>query len=186
MSGDSDDERVLEFLTGKDFVSLLNCGFGLYSIYFFIQSKFEIGLFLLLLAVVMDILDGEIARRVFGTTEFGKRMDIADLVSFGVAPPIFVLLWLSPESFFENLAVHASVVFLLFAEVLRLARFQTRESNEDYFLGLPGTVSGLVYPVLYFLNPGLYPVVVVTFITSFLMLSSIKFPLKPKRLNEVT
>lgn len=184
MSEDSDDKRILDFLTGKDLISLLNCGFGLYAIYFFIQSRFETGMFLLLIAVVMDVLDGEVARRIYEPTEFGKRMDIADLVSFGVAPSIFVLLWLSPENFFENLAVHASVVSLLFAEVLRLARFQTREADGNYFLGVPGTLSGLIYPVLYFLGAGIYPVVVVTFLISFLMVSSIKLPLKPKRLKE--
>ncbi len=183
MSDNIYPDSLLDYIMGKDFVSLLNAIFGFYSIFFFVRGRIEVGIYMLILAFVMDTLDGEVARRLFETTEFGKRMDMADLISFGVAPAVFLFVWISPTTSLESLVLHSSMVCLISAEILRLARFQTRESDESHFLGLPGTANGVIYPLLYVLNPGLYPVVIITFLVSILMVSSIRFPVKPKRLK---
>lgn len=177
---DNSKGGLAELVLGKDFVSLLNCVFGFYSIYFFLQNRFEAGLVMIVLAFFADILDGEIARSLFEPTEFGKRMDMADLVSFGAAPAMLVILWMGPlaASPFESTMVHAAAACLLSAELLRLARFQTKESEGNYFSGLPGTANGVIYPLIYLINPGLYPVIIITFLISGLMVSSIKLPLK--------
>ncbi len=179
----SEEARITNFLMKKDLVSLLNGIFGFYAIYFFIQGMLETGLVMLLFALLMDTLDGEVARRFFTTTEFGKRMDIADLISFGAAPAIFILVWLSPATIMEEIVLHAAAITLVSAEILRLARFQTRESDGSYFLGIPGTATWILYPVLYLIDPGIYPVAILTFATGLMMVSSFKFPIKPKRLK---
>ncbi|MFW5902336.1 MAG: GNAT family N-acetyltransferase [archaeon] len=174
------ENRISHLIRLKDIISLLNCGFGLYSIYFFILGNFEIGVYMLLAAVIMDILDGKVARTLSNPTEYGKRMDIADLVSFGVAPAVLIITWLNPTTLFENIVVHLSAVSIMFAEVLRLARFQTKKATGNYFSGLPGTATGIIYPTLYLLSPGIYLTTGISFIIAFLMVSSFKFPVKSK------
>jgi|GEM_PF-2382200 len=179
----SGDGKITKFIMKKDLVSLLNAVFGFFAIISFSLGNLERGLVMLVIALVMDGLDGEIARSFFTTTEFGKRMDMADLVSFGAAPALFIIVWLSPDTAMEVFLLNAAALTLLSAELFRLARFQTRESEESYFLGLPGTVTGVIYPILYLMNVGLYSTVVVTFIISAFMVSSLKLPIKPKRLR---
>lgn len=169
----AEEYRITYFLLKKDFVSLLNCLFGLYSIFFAIQGIFTYSAVLMVLAVAADILDGHIARMMSNSNEFGKRMDMADLVSFGAAPAIFIL------ALYEgNLLLHLSAIFLISAALFRLARFQTKSSDISGFIGVPSTTNGLVFPALYFLELGRYPVILVTFIMSFLMLSTIVVPIK--------
>jgi len=181
----SKDKGLAELILGKDFVSLINCIFGLYSIYFFVHGRFETGLLLMVFSFMADILDGEIARRFFKPTDFGKRMDMADLVSFGAAPAMLLILWLSPSATtqLELVLIHSAAVCIISAELLRLARFQTKESGEDYFSGLPGTANGVIYPILFLIEPNMYITVISTFLVSALMVSSVKFPLKPERLR---
>lgn len=174
----SEENKITKFLMGKDFISLLNCIFGLYSIYFAFEGSLTYSAVLMILAVVADILDGIVARQLSKPTNFGKRMDMADLVSFGAAPAIFILIWLgdSPLLYVASTLLVTSVIF-------RLARFQAKSSDIDGFVGVPSTTNGLLFPLLYVLNLGLYPVVVITLLMSFLMLSSIVIPIKSGRLG---
>lgn len=170
--------RLSEFLKGKDFVSLANILFGLYSIYFVIQGEFVLASILLILAFVADILDGKVARFLSQSNEFGKRMDMADLISFGAAPAIFILVLYQGSSFYPNLFLHISAICLVSAALFRLARFQTKDSDIEGFIGVPTTTNGIIYPILYFLGAGQYTVIIITFVMAFLMMSSIVIPIK--------
>ncbi len=174
----ADEYRITRFVKGKDFVSLLNCLFGLYAIYLAIKGFFTYSAIFMILSVVADILDGKIARMLSQSNDFGKRMDMADLVSFGAAPAIFILL-----RYQGSLLLHLAAISLLSAALFRLARFQNKSSNISGFIGVPTTTNGIIFPLLYFLEPYFllpkqYTIIATTFLMSILMISSIIIPIK--------
>ena len=60
---------------------------GISSIKFSIDGNFNLAVTLILLAAILDALDGRVARLIKGTSEFGKELDsLTDFVSFGIAP----------------------------------------------------------------------------------------------------
>ncbi len=88
-------------------------------------------------AMVLDLIDGRIARATGSTSEFGTQLDsLADVISFGVAPATLVFAWgLEPLG-----RLGWAVAFLwLAATAVRLARFniQGHEGARRYFIGLP-------------------------------------------------
>jgi CDP-diacylglycerol--serine O-phosphatidyltransferase len=88
-------------------------------------------------AIVLDMLDGRLARMTGTTSEFGAELDsLADVVSFGVAPAVLVYSW-----GFGSLPRVGWLVAFLFVVcgALRLARFNVQKSSVDgrYFVGLP-------------------------------------------------
>lgn len=165
--------KITKLVYKKDLISLLNCLLGLYSIYFAFKGNLRYSALFMIFAVVADIMDGEVARKLSRPTDFGKRMDIADLISFGAAPSIFILAWLD-----TSLWVHIAALSLTSAVILRLARFQSNESDVEGFVGVPSTTNGILFPLLYFLELNWIPVVLITFAMSFLMLSSVIIPIK--------
>ncbi len=88
-------------------------------------------------AIVLDGLDGRVARATGATSDFGVEFDsLADVISFGVAPATLVFAWgLEPLG-----RLGWAVAFLwLAAAAVRLARFniQGKEGDKRYFVGLP-------------------------------------------------
>jgi CDP-diacylglycerol--serine O-phosphatidyltransferase len=89
-------------------------------------------------AILLDVLDGRIARMTGTTSEFGAELDsLADVVSFGVAPALLAYSW----GFTATLPRVGWLVAFLFVAcgTLRLARFNVQKSVVDgrYFVGLP-------------------------------------------------
>ena len=67
---------------------------GISSIKFSIDGNFNLAVILILLAAILDALDGRVARLIKGTSEFGKELDsLTDFVSFGIAPVLNLYFW---------------------------------------------------------------------------------------------
>ena len=89
------------------------------------------------LAIVLDMLDGRIARLTGTTSEFGAALDsLADAISFGVAPALLAYRWALDEV--PRLGWLTAFLFAL-CGVLRLARFNVQKHSTDmrFFVGLP-------------------------------------------------
>ena len=72
-------------------ITLLNLVAGFFSILMSVQEKYEYAVWLVLLALILDSLDGHVARIFGNETEFGRELDsLADAVSFVVAPCMLV------------------------------------------------------------------------------------------------
>ncbi len=88
-------------------------------------------------AILLDVLDGRLARMTGTTSEFGAELDsLSDVVSFGVAPALLAYSW----GFTSLPRVGWLVAFLFVAcGALRLARFNVQKTSVDgrYFVGLP-------------------------------------------------
>ena len=113
----------------------LFCGF--YSLVLAFRGDFERAALMIVVAGVLDGLDGRIARLTGTTSEFGNQFDsLADVVSFGVAPALLAYRWaLLPLG---RLGWLVTFLFLVCA-AMRLARFNIQASVGDkrFFAGLP-------------------------------------------------
>src|ERR1700731_76607 len=75
-------------------ITLLALCAGLTAIRFAIEERWEIALAAIVLAAVLDGIDGRVARLLKGTSRFGAELDsLADFVNFGVAPGLILYLW---------------------------------------------------------------------------------------------
>jgi CDP-diacylglycerol--serine O-phosphatidyltransferase len=158
--------RILKF---ADFFTLANFICGVLSIIYIIKHDFRTASFLIIAAVVMDFLDGRVARITSSSNEFGKQLDsLSDAVSFGVAPAILGY-GLGLNSYFAIIIL----VYFTSCGVLRLARFNA--INEKGFIGVPITVNGLLFPILYFIigNFNNY-ILIIYVIMGLLMISTLK------------
>lgn len=132
-------------------VGNLYCGFS--SLVQSAWGSFEQAAVLVILAGVLDTLDGRIARLTGTTSEFGIEFDsLADLVSFGVAPAFLAYQWvLAP---LHRLGWLVAFLFVVCA-AMRLARFniQTSPGNKRYFAGLPTPPAALAVACMAFAIP---------------------------------
>ena len=139
--------------------------FGLYcgiaSLFASIRGDYTKAAYLILAAIVFDILDGSVARMTNSISEFGKQLDsLCDLVSFGVAPAVLIYAaYLNEEvqgrPIIEGIGPFLAIIFVI-CGALRLARYNVYQSQvRDFFIGLPipaagGTVATFVLFMHYF------------------------------------
>ena len=126
----------------------LFCGF--YAIVSSINGKFEIAAIAIFIAMLLDGIDGRVARLTNTESDFGAEFDsLADMVSFGLAPALIIYLW--TLSSLGKIGWVVSFIYVACA-ALRLARFNTQASHSDknYFQGLASpaaaaVVAGLIW-----------------------------------------
>ena len=128
---------------------------GISSIKFSIDGNYSLAVIFILLAAILDALDGRIARLIKGTSEFGKELDsLTDFVSFGIAP-IFILYFWELNNY-GKLGWTITLIYSVCC-VLRLARFNLTKIDSkqlwksNYFEGVPSPAGGLLIlmPLIY-------------------------------------
>ncbi|MFO1258641.1 MAG: CDP-diacylglycerol--serine O-phosphatidyltransferase [Gammaproteobacteria bacterium] len=156
---------------------------GFYAIVAAMRGDFDHAAVAIFIAMILDTLDGRVARLTNTQSAFGAEYDsLSDAVSFGVAPALVVYSWgLSSLGKLGWLAAF----FYTAATALRLARFNTNLAVQDkrFFQGLPcpsaaGLVAGMVWVAHEYSVPGqkLWVLAaVVTLITAILMVSNVRF-----------
>lgn len=120
--------------------TLTNLFFGFLSLVFTMDGKYRLAAGMILLSVILDSLDGKVARKLSASSDFGKELDsLSDLVSFGVAPAILTYrAFLYDHLGYFGLFIAAG--FTLCGAV-RLARFNVLNIS-TYFVGVPITFAG--------------------------------------------
>lgn len=114
---------------------------GFYAIISSIHGHYEAAAMAVFIAMVLDGLDGRIARLTNTQSAFGAEYDsLADMVSFGIAPAILAYEWLLHEV--GKLGFLVAFVYASGA-ALRLARFNSQAASTDrkFFKGLPSPAS---------------------------------------------
>ena len=128
---------------------------GISSIKFSIDGNFSLSVTLILLAAILDALDGRVARFIKGTSEFGKELDsLTDFVSFGIAPVFTLYFW--ELNNYGKLGWAITLIYSVCC-VLRLARFnltkvqEAEEWKNNFFEGIPSPAGGLLIlmPLIY-------------------------------------
>ena len=131
---------------------------GISSIKFSIDGNFNLAVILILLAAILDALDGRIARLIKGTSEFGKELDsLTDFVSFGIAPVFILYFW--ELNNYGKLGWAIALIYSVCC-VLRLARFNLtkieiqQDWKNNFFEGIPSPAGGLLIlmPLIYDLS----------------------------------
>lgn len=110
---------------------------GFYAIASAISGRYETAAILIFVSLVLDGLDGRVARMTNTQSDFGAEYDsMADMISFGAAPAIVMYLW--SLSSLGQVGLIGAFVHLA-GGALRLARFNTQLATQDknYFQGLP-------------------------------------------------
>lgn len=154
----------------------LYCGF--LSIGFAANSHFKNAAILIIIGMMLDSMDGRLARILKADSSLGKELDsLADIVTFGVAPSF--LIYYTYFYQFGLLGLAVAGLFPLFG-AFRLARFNisTNKSSQHYFIGVPITAAGGILALLTLFG-NLIPNIVTTVIFTalcFLMVSKIRIP----------
>ena len=164
-------------------VGNLFCGYA--CIVYATRAAFETAALLIGIAMILDMLDGFIARLTNSATAFGLELDsLADVVSFGLAPAILAFTWgLWPLG-----RLGWTVGFLyVTAAAMRLARFNMQSkaalpADKRYFVGMPSPPAAGVIAATVFLYPyGLTDrrvallATAMVLVPAFLMVSTIRF-----------
>ena len=139
-------------------LTLIGVCLGISSIKFALDQNYNLAVIFLILAAILDTLDGRIARLIKGTSEFGKELDsLTDFVSFGIAPAFILYFWE-----LKNYGKIGWAITLIFSVccVLRLARFnltkiyENAEWKRNYFEGVPSPAGAILIllPLIYELS----------------------------------
>ena len=157
---------------------------GFYAIISVMNGQFIRAAVAVLIAVVFDMLDGQIARFTKTSSRFGVEYDsLADLVSFGMAPGLMIYTWALND--YGRLGWIAAFLFVA-CGALRLARYNVLAGSGDdrYFMGLPipaaaSLIASLVLLDEYIIGLGqeVRPIVILLmiYVLAFLMVSQLRY-----------
>ena len=156
------------------------CGYA--CIVYSMRGEFATAAPFIGIAIVLDMLDGRIARMTGSTSQFGVEFDsMADVISFGMAPALMSFMWgLQPLG---RLGWAAGFIFVAAAAV-RLARFNIQAGSVDkrYFVGMPSPAAAAVPAATVFMFPWGFqtyaealPVLAMVIVPALLMVSTIRF-----------
>jgi CDP-diacylglycerol---serine O-phosphatidyltransferase len=166
------------------------------------EGNFDLAAWMILWSVVLDKLDGTLARMLKAGTEFGVEFDsLADFCAFGVAPGFFAYEMLLHHPDVPPVFRDGHMLWLLrlcvgiyvVAVAARLARFNvdTPVLGDKYFMGIPTTMCGGILALAYltFAKYGMFGVLewfpVFLLVSGFLMVSSVRLPKLTKRKSKV-
>ncbi len=188
----NEQTRVSILMLLPNMITLLGMSLGLTAIRFAIEGRFATAVFMILLAMLADGLDGFIARRFGAGSPMGAQLDsLSDFLCFGVAPAIIIY-----QLHLTQLGGFGWIFVLLFAAAtcLRLARFNVMSDQADqstglkaYFVGVPAPAGAFLGLLPAFLtlsggfDPGNAPVIVAIWLALVSILMISKLPtLSPK------
>jgi CDP-diacylglycerol--serine O-phosphatidyltransferase len=144
-------------------ITLLALCSGVTAIRLAVEGRYEVAVAAVILAIVLDAVDGRLARYLKGTSRFGAELDsLADFVNFGVAPAILIYFWS-----LNALKAGGWVIALMLsvACALRLARFNVALDDPNkpawagrFFAGIPAPAgAGLAMAPMYLGFLGIVP-----------------------------
>jgi CDP-diacylglycerol--serine O-phosphatidyltransferase len=137
-----------------NFITCLNLFSGTIALTFAVQGDLKTAAYFILLAAIFDFMDGLLARALNAYSEIGKQLDsLADMVSFGLIPGVFIYMMLK-----SNLEAHGLPVILSYSgfiitifSALRLAKFNIDTRQTENFIGLATPANTLFFVSLPFI-----------------------------------
>jgi len=180
-------KSMIKLLSIADVVSLTNAVLGFLSIVMIMLGEIRFSFTFILLALIADGLDGVVARKT-RHSEIGEYMEaMADMISLGIAPAIFVYnsynITVSECIYWHILLIIVLIVFLSFS-IVRLASFHIIK-EKAFFIGLPASTSTIIILVTTYLNIEFIHILLVIIIMSFAMISNVRFPKPTLNINAV-
>jgi CDP-diacylglycerol---serine O-phosphatidyltransferase len=135
---------------------------GLTSLQYALNSQWDKAVLAILIALVLDGMDGATARLLKATSDFGEMLDtLSDFLAFGIAPAIILYTWILEES---GKVGWVAMIFYTSATALRLARFnvelkKTPKWQKGFFSGIPspaGAGLALLPLIFWFQDPDFF------------------------------
>ncbi len=134
--------------------TLVGVCIGLTSIKFAFDGKFELAVIAIIVAGIIDGLDGRIARLIGGASKVGKELDsLTDVISFGVAPAFIMYFFVMKD--LGRIGWLISLIYVV-CVALRLARFNITSNadpswRDNFFEGVPSPAGGILVlmPLIY-------------------------------------
>ena len=174
--------NIQSFIAISDAISLLNMSSGFLSIICSINSYFELSAILMIIAIMFDSTDGWVARKTNRNDSlgFGKNIDsLSDVVSFGVAPAVFIYTSINTTSIPLQIIVILVSLLIVVCGVLRLTRYNVIADHikTSGFIGFP--IPGMSFIVATLYLSGLYNIylaLILSAIVAILMISNVKYP----------
>ena len=149
--------KMKNFIAIADLISLMNLICGFLSIIMSINNSFPMSAVLMIFSLFFDSIDGFVARKTnrIDEYEFGKNIDsLSDIVSFGLAPAIFLYSYsLFNYNFLEVPTIIVSLLIVV-TGVLRLARYNVISNEMTSFIGFP--IPGIAVIIATFYLSGLF------------------------------
>ena len=145
-------------------LTLMNLACGTAGIVLTLEGQWRWAVYLILAASLFDFLDGFAAQLLNAYSKTGKQLDsLADMVTFGVLPAVFIYTIFKSVSTGNGgggtlyWIMLVSVVIVPAFSAIRLARFNTDESDEPFFSGLPTPAHALFWTGIFwqFMQDGL-------------------------------
>lgn len=185
-------KHMIKFLTFADVFSLLNgcLGFLAIIILFSFITSFDViraSFSFILLALLADGLDGIIARKK-RASELGEYLEaMADMISMGIAPSVFVfkVYYDSGSSgLFLQFAFIIVLILFVICSIIRLSSFHLMK-NEAYFVGIPASASTIFLLIAAFIKINYLYILALIIILSFATISNIRFPKPGIKVNAI-
>ena len=134
--------------------TLVGVCIGLSSIKFAFDGNFQFSIIAIIVAAIIDGLDGRIARLIKGTSRVGKELDsLTDVISFGVAPAFIMYFWSLNQ--IGRIGWLICLIYVM-CVALRLARFNVSSEadpswKDNFFEGVPAPAGGVIVlmPLVY-------------------------------------
>jgi CDP-diacylglycerol--serine O-phosphatidyltransferase len=134
---------------------------------------------LLLVGSMCDLFDGLVARKLRSSALGAELDNLADLISFGLAPAYFVVVWgLVTDGAHAKVSALIAISVVL-AVVLRLARFSVVKMPPGVFQGMPSPMGAMTVISIVLLNPPFVPAGIAIAAVAGLMVSHVEYP-KPR------
>lgn len=176
------DTNMKNFIAVSDFISLLNMSSGFLAIICSINKDFHMAAILMIIAIIFDSSDGWVARKINRQDElgFGKNIDsLSDIVSFGVAPSIFLYTCINTTPSIFQIIVILTSLLIVICGILRLTRYNVIAGKIETsdFIGFPIPGISLIIASLYLsglFNP--YIAIMLSIMVSLVMISNIRYP----------
>jgi len=141
---------------------------------------------LLLLGSMFDLFDGLVARKLRSSALGAELDNLADLISFGLAPAYFVVVWgMVANGAHQRISAGIAITVVL-AVVLRLARFSCVKMRPGIFQGMPCPMGAMTVISIVLLSPPFIPAAIGIAAVAALMVSGVEYPKPHGRLAVAT
>jgi CDP-diacylglycerol--serine O-phosphatidyltransferase len=146
------DPLPLKYLL-PNLITIVGLAVGMSSVRFALEGRWEVAVECIIIAAMIDGIDGRIARLLNATSTFGAELDsLCDFANFGVAPSLLIYLWSANQYSYKLLSWGAVLIFIVCMSI-RLARFNTSIHDPNYknsklakyfFVGIPAPSGALL------------------------------------------
>ena len=185
---------MIKLLSIADIISIINVIFGFLAILFLLSNLIEdaelrirVSFSFILIALLVDGLDGIVARKI-KRSDIGEHLDsMADMVSMVIATSLFIFV--TYQQYFNNYFYYqiyllvALVLYLSFGTI-RLASYYLMK-DENFFIGLPAPAGTIILLILAFFKIDFIYILPSVIIVGTAMVSNIKFPRPRKGMDSV-